>query len=384
VIRPASRPPTRHAALAAALLLALALAPAPAPAAKSEAEARAELAKIRERIRKITEDVQEDVARRDGVARELREADRSVAGARSRLDDVREARTDGEQRRAKLRAEKARTSAALDAEREALAAQVRAAYVGGRDEQLKVVLNAGDPATLGRMLAYYSYFGRARAAAIERIREQLRRLDALDQELAAEEAKLAELEQRRREEVGALDAARERREKALDALQARIASRNVQLRELRANAQSVERLVEKLRAAIAESAAGEFRAPPGGRRFDELRGRLPWPARGRVVANFGQERAAGLRWSGVLIETAPGAAVRAPYHGRVVYADWLTGLGQLVILDHGGGWLSLDGTNERLRTEVGARGPRPELYFEIRRGGRPVDPRPFLQGAARR
>ena len=86
--------------------------------------------------------------------------------------------------------------------------------------------------------------------------------------------------------------------------------------------------------------------------------------------------------------------MRAVYHGRVVYADWLSGLGLLIIVDHGDGYLSLYGHNERLYKDVGERvtagdtiatlgdsggRPRPELYFEIRKGGRPVDPRPWFK-----
>lgn len=361
--------------------------------AKSEADAKAELAKVRDRIRKITEDVQDDVAKRDGVTAELRDADKAVTAARAKLEDVRGSREQSERRRAELQADQAKAEAALAAERDALAAQLRSAYVAGREEQLKVLLNAKDPATLGRMLQYYSYFGRARAETIATIDEQVTHLEQLDQELADEDAKLASLEQRRRGEVSSLDAARARREKALAALQARIDTRTTELKQLKDNAQALEQLVEKLRLAMQEFDASDVTTPAGRRGFELARGRLPWPAHGRIVASYGDARPGGLRWNGVLLETAPGATVRAPYYGRVIYADWLTGLGQLVILDHGGGYISLYANNEQIRAQVGQRvepgdalatssssGLRPELYFEIRKGSRPTDPRPWLKG----
>jgi septal ring factor EnvC (AmiA/AmiB activator) len=98
-----------------------------------------------------------------------------------------------------------------------------------------------------------------------------------------------------------------------------------------------------------------------------------------------------------MIEAARGTKVRAPYFGRVVYADWLSGLGLLTIIDHGDGYLSLYGHNERLYKEVGERvtagdtiatvgdsggQPTPGLYFEIRKGGHPVDPRPWFKSAS--
>jgi septal ring factor EnvC (AmiA/AmiB activator) len=124
---------------------------------------------------------------------------------------------------------------------------------------------------------------------------------------------------------------------------------------------------------------------------------LSWPVAGKLIASFGQTRAGGVKWDGVLLSGAQGSAVRAVYHGRVVYADWLSGLGLLTIIDHGDGYLSLYGHNERLYKEVGERvtagdtiatvgdsGGRstPALYFEIRKAGRPIDPRPWFKSAA--
>jgi septal ring factor EnvC (AmiA/AmiB activator) len=113
-----------------------------------------------------------------------------------------------------------------------------------------------------------------------------------------------------------------------------------------------------------------------------------------VTAKFGDNRASGVKWEGVVIATERDAPVKAVAAGRVVYADWLPGLGLLAIVDHGEGYLSLYGHNDRLLKAVGepveAGGPiaaagdtggraAPELYFEIRRGGRPVDPAPWFR-----
>jgi septal ring factor EnvC (AmiA/AmiB activator) len=380
------------------LLVLTALAAAPALAASNPAETEAALGRVKARIREVTEAVQGDVARRDGVARELKAADEALAAARKRVEDVRARRAASEARQAELKAEQGRAARELTAERDALAGQLRSAYVGGRDEQLKVLLNAGDPALLGRMLVYYSYLGRARADRIRAINERAERLEALDEALAAESARLAALEDERRREATAYDAARAERQRALGELQARIASHSAELRELKANAASLEDLLARLRAALEDFDSPDFVGPGGaGRPFADVHGRLPWPAHGRLVAQFGEQRAAGLKWQGLLLETRRAGEIRAAYFGRVVYADWLPGLGLLMILDHGGGYLSLYGYNEKLYKAVGDRvrpgeliaasfgdsAARPELYFEIRQGARPVDPRPWLKGAPR-
>jgi len=388
-----------HARRTLSLLALAGLLAAPAWAfAASPADTEAALGRVRTRIREVTEAVQGDVARRDSVARELKAADEALAGAKRRLEDVRARRAASEARQAELRTEQGRAARELNAERDALAGQLRSAYAGGRDEELKVLLNAGDPATLGRMLAYYSYLGRARADRIHAIGERAERLEALDEALSAETARLASLEDERRREASAYDAARAERQRALGELQARIASHSAELKELKANAASLEDLLARLRAALEDFDSPDFVGPGGaGRPFTDVHGRLPWPAHGRLVAQFGEPRAAGLKWQGLLLETRRAGEIRAPYFGRVVYADWLPGLGLLMILDHGGGYLSLYGYNEKLYKAVGDRvrpgeviaasfgdgAARPELYFEIRQGARPVDPRPWLRGSPR-
>jgi septal ring factor EnvC (AmiA/AmiB activator) len=382
-----------------AVLLALAvLAGGPAHAATSPADTEAALGRVKARIHEVTEAVQGDVARRDSVAAQLKAADEALAACKQRLEDVRARRSASEAKRAELRGEAERAAAELAAERDALAGQLRAAYMGGRDEELKVLLNAGTPATLGRMLVYYSYLGRARSDRIRAITEHATRLDALDQALAAENARLAALEDERRREAGRYDAARSERQRALGELQARIASRSAELKDLKANAASLEDLLARLREALEDFDSADFAGPGGSRRpFPDVHGRLPWPAHGRLLAQFGEPRAGGLKWQGLLLETRRAGEIRAPYYGRVVYADWLPGLGLLMILDHGDGYLSLYGYNEKLYKSAGDRvrpgeliaasfgegEARPALYFEIRQGARPLDPRPWLKGAPR-
>ncbi len=381
------------------LLLATGLVGGVDAAPRSPAETEAQLGRIQARIKEVTEAVQADTARRDGVAADLHAADQALAEARRRLEDVRGRHAASLARQAELRTEEARTRDALLAERDALAGELRAAYLGGRDAQLKVLLNTTDPAKLGRMLAYYGYFGRARTARIEAIRQRAAELETVDEALAAETVRLGDLEQERAREAKALDGARAERARALGALQARIAGHSGELKDLKANAASLEDLLTRLRAALED--AGEEGPGPGSARrpFNELRGKLAWPARGAVAASFGEVRAGGLRWNGLLLDTHAGGQVKAPYFGRVVYADWLPGLGLLLILDHGGGFLSLYGYNERLARQVGdhvkpgdvlaesyAAGDgagRPQLYLEIRQGARPLDPRGWLKGNPR-
>jgi len=374
-------------ALAAAILAGAAAALALAQSGDPR-KTEAELAAVQAEIERVRAQVSRDQVERDRLSRELRAAEMSVGAARASLERLRAERAAHSARRAQLAADRRQQQAALERGRESLAGEIRAAYVIGREEPLRLLLNQKDPARAGRMLAYYGYFGRARAGRIGAIEAGMRRIEELDRELADEEQRLETLEAELRAELTRLEAARSRRGTVLAGLTAESRTREQSLERLRRQKSGLEKLLRELKRAIEKFPVTSKDA------FAKLRGQLAWPVAGRLVARFGESRARGVKWDGVLVATDRGAPVHSVYHGRVVYADWLPGLGLLAIVDHGEGFLSLYGHNERLYKAAGERvtagdtiaaagdsggRSRPELYFEIRRGGKPVDPRPWFR-----
>jgi murein hydrolase activator len=378
------------------LLLALCLlsAAVAAPQEANPAKAEADLKAVRSQIDRVRAEMERDAGRRDKLARELEDSEKTVSGARGELDKLRRERAVHTAKRAELAGKRRTEEAALGERREALAGQIRAAHMIGQEEPLKLLLNQRNPAQTGRVLTYYQYFGRARASQIAAINSHIAELSTLDAALAEEEARLLALEEQRKGELSRLQSARERRGRALVTLEAESKNRAKELERLKDQQGGLEKLVRELRRALERIDKFPTDSKDA---FARLRGKLAWPAAGKLIASFGQTRAGGVKWDGVLLSGAQGTAVHAVYHGRVVYADWLSGLGLLTIIDHGDGYLSLYGHNERLYKEVGERvtagdtiatvgdsGGRstPALYFEIRRAGKPIDPRPWFKSAA--
>ncbi len=356
--------------------------------AADERKAEADLSKIREDIAELQKSIRSETTERDGLAARLRDAEITVAEARRRLDGLRAQRKESTRRRAELQAKRVGAERALEAQRDALAGQLRAAYTIGRDEQLKLLLNQQDPAQVGRMFAYYGYFGRARAARIGSIRTQLERLLELDRQLAAEEERLAQLEEEAGNELEAMQRGRLVRATVVKELDQELKNRRVKLARLKREESTLESLLADLRRVIREFPV-DSEEP-----FEKLKGRLAWPVLGKLVADFGQRRSPGLKWNGVLLATERGSQVRALYFGRVIYADWLPGMGLLTILEHRGGYLSLYGHNQQLFKAVGdwvspgdviatagdsGGRSQPELYFEIRKGATPLNPHQWIK-----
>lgn len=364
------------------------------PATQSAADARkaeAELQAVKSEIQRITRQVSEEQVERDRLTRELRSAEVSVGKAREGLDDVRRGRAQAAARRTALAAERRAREADLAQNRGDLAGQLRAAYLIGRQEPLKLLLNQKDPGRAGRMFVYYSYFGRARAQQIHLIENDVQTISQLDGELETEDGKLAELEKEQQAQLADLEQARARRSGVLASVTAESNSHAQSLERLKSQQGGLEKLLSQLRRALEQFPVDSNDA------FARLRGKLAWPVSGKLIARFGEPRAGGVKWDGVLLATERGAPVRAVFRGRVIYADWLPGLGLLTIVDHGDGYMSLYGHNERLYKAVGERvnagdplgtagdsggSSRPELYFEIRKGGKAVDPRPWFKAGA--
>jgi murein hydrolase activator len=384
----ARRAPRWLLLLSAALAVGAGAAEEPSPA-KAEAELKA----VRSQIDRMRADMERDAGRRDKLTRELEETEKTVSSARGELDKLKRERTLHNARRAELAAQRRAQESALGERRAALAGQIRAAHMIGQREPLKLLLSQRDPAQTGRVLTYYQYFGTARASQIAAINSHLAEISTLDAALAEEEARLTALEEQQRGELSKLQSARERRGRALVTLEAESKNRARELERLKDQQGGLEKLVRELRRALERIDKFPTDSKDA---FAKLRGKLSWPVAGKLMASFGQTRAGGVKWDGVLLAGSQGSAVRAVYHGRIVYADWLSGLGLLTIIDHGDGYLSLYGHNERLYKEVGERvtagdtiatvgdsGGRstPALYFEIRKAGRPVDPRPWFKSA---
>jgi septal ring factor EnvC (AmiA/AmiB activator) len=375
--------------LAAAAGLPGGLAAAPKPEADAK-KAEAELSAVKSEIERVTREVSASQVERDRLTRDLKSAELSVGHARESLGDLKRQRAAHAARRGALATEQRGRQVQLEKNRADLAGEIRAAYTIGRQEPLKLLLNQEDPALAGRMFAYYGYFGRARASEIKIIQDDVQRLADLGAELDAEDAALGRLEQQQRAELSALERARTQRSQVLAGLEAESRTRAQNLERLRAQQAGLEQLLRELRAAMERFPLETNEA------FARLRGKLAWPVSGHLVARFGDARAGGVRWDGVLVATERGTPVKAVCGGRVIYADWLPGLGLLAIVDHGEGYLSLYGHNERLYKAAGehvAAGEalasagdtggtgRTELYFEIRKGGKPVDPRPWFRAA---
>ena len=347
-----------------------------------------ELKQVRQQISELKQSMDRRAEERDRITAALQSAEVEISEKRITLKELERQRQYSERRKAELDQSIVAQESALAAETAQLSAQVRAAYTSGNQERVKLLLNQQDPAALGRLLKYYEYFSDFRAANIAGVTERLDELTRLRAEAADEEARMDRLARTRYAELSELDTAQGRRRELLAALDAQIRSEGSAIERLAAQEQDLSRLIAELTSILSDYPISSEEP------FSTLKGRLTWPVAGRVLHDYGEGRSSGqLKWNGVVLAAPRGREVRAVYHGRVIFADWLAGMGLLVIVDHGEGYMTLYGYNETLLKSpgdwvapgdviatVGDSGgqARAGLYFELRQGTKPVNPRAWV------
>jgi septal ring factor EnvC (AmiA/AmiB activator) len=361
----------------------------PAPAARDAGKTEDELARVQKQIRTLETQTRRDQAKRKDLDKQLRTAEEEASRLRGQLTSTRRQLAIASRKLADLNRQLEKTRAELERQRGELAAQLRLVHISEGNELLRVSLNQQDPRALGRHLTWLGYLARHRSELLGSVQASLESLDRDRIAVEQQQAELASLEGRRRQQLAGLEQARSTRASVLGDLDRQLRSGNQQLSRARTEARTLQNLLRELERQIARNQNGPAVAP------GKPLGKGRWPVKGSLLADYGQTRAGGqLRWDGVLISASAGSDVVAVRNGRVVYADWLPGLGQLLVLDHGGGYLSLYGHNQDLVHKVGeqvAAGDviahvgdtggqaRPALYFEVRRNGKPQNPHQWVK-----
>jgi septal ring factor EnvC (AmiA/AmiB activator) len=358
--------------------------------AAQEAQTKQKLEQVRGEIHKITDAQKATNAQKNDAAAALRDQELKVAATARQLRTLDQKLSAQKEKLDQLVAQRDALDAKLKDQRNALAALLRSAYAMGRGEELKLLLAQDRIDSLGRMLVYYRYFEHARVGEIQALLKDLGALAQVQSAIESETAQLKAAHDDRLAEAKQLEGERAERTLVLAALETTLKDQQTRLAALGKDEKGLLELLERLRDIFADIPKQIAGAEP----FAQLRGRLIWPVRGKVVTAFGASNEGERESHGVLIATANGSDVHAVSHGRVVFADWLRGFGLLIIVDHGDGYLSLYGYNESLLKDVGdwvnvneviatsgASGGRKTagLYFELRYQGKAIDPKDWLR-----
>lgn len=393
-----------------------------AAVADSVAGRQSELDALKRRLDALQQEARHTEATQKEAADELRASERAISDAVRALRELDSARQQTSGDLAALNRQAESVEARVRAQQVRLADALRAAHRRGEADALRLLLDGNDPNQTARELRYLAHISRAQQGQIEALRSELATLAALRDRIEQKNARLVQLRTARETEQQRLFAERTARAQVLDTLSAQIRRQRREISTLQRDERNLTQLVERLNRLMAQQAArdaararaaqqaqakarGRVEAearPPlavntetpvafrADRPFSQLRGSLRLPVPGELMNRFGAPREdGGVSWKGVFIRAAQGTAVKAIAAGRVVFSEWLRGFGNLIIVDHGEGYMSLYSNNESLYKQVGEQvqpgdaiatvgnsGGQPDtgLYFEMRHQSRPLNP----------
>ncbi len=383
----------RRFALVATLLaslLAANLALAANPSAQEEVSEQ-QLKALRKDISKLQGWLTEARGEHSQLENRLRETEVQIGQLVSRIAENSNEAAELEQRLMRLRSEQRSLQTQLDQQAGYLRQQIRSAYAMGRQEYLKVLLNQQEPDRVARLLRYYDYINKKRAEQIEEYLGTARQLSVVQSEIITRGKTLEQVRRSLQNRRSELLAEQKKRQAVVKQLSQEIAGRGDELKKLLADQKRLEQLLEAVTEAIIKLPPPRDASP-----FPQMRGKLPWPIKGRVLSAYGSKQYNNrLTSHGMLIQAREGDAVRSIHGGRVVFADWLRGFGFMLIIDHGEGYMSLYGYNQTLNKQpgdwvhggeviatAGSTGGQQNngLYFEIRSDGQPLDPISWIAG----
>jgi len=358
------------------ILLGIGLATGASGATEQE-----KLDQLRKRIGALQQDLEKSSESKSEAADALRDSERAISDSSRKLRELARRQQQASAELLQLQEQSSRLKTQMQGQQAQLSALLYQQYLGGRQDYLQLLLDSRDPNQTARDLHYYGYIARGQAAWLNTLRGNLAQLNALTEHARRKNDELTALGQDAAAQGMALEQDRQARQQVLLRISAHIRAQNREIGHLRQNENRLAQLVEKLANMFAQSNSSPFEA---------LRGRLSMPVKGKVSNKFGTRRPDGtVVWKGWFLRASGGQEVKAVAPGQVVFADWLRGFGNLLIIDHGKGYMSLYGYNETLYKQVGdtLRGgdtiatvgnsggsEDSGLYFELRHEGKPIDP----------
>ncbi|MGV3591419.1 MAG: murein hydrolase activator EnvC family protein [Gammaproteobacteria bacterium] len=353
--------------------------------AQTAQQQQADLERINAAIAAAERQLAASREQRGAVASEIEASEKAILDTARALAGVRSELAGQQQALAELRDTQAQLAADSATQQRIIANYARRAWMSGNEEYLKLLLNQDDPQRSARVLRYYGYFSAARADKLAAFRQTLSELAQVEVDIEAASAALATQQDELTMQQQQLATQQQERQALLARLDSDLTAGDAALQQLEMDKIEIELLLQELQSSLAENSSVSDQEP-----FASRKGQLNWPLDGPHINRFGTRHSLGdLTWEGVTIAAQAGADIRAIHHGRVVFADWFTTSGLLLIIDHGDGFMSLYAHNQELYRTVGewvaagdviaaagnTGGQREAgLYFEIRRNGRAENP----------
>jgi septal ring factor EnvC (AmiA/AmiB activator) len=367
----------------------------------ASASQQEELENLRQRITTMQSEMAKTSESKTEAADALRASERAISDSNRKIAALAEQQREADTKLNELHAQQQQLKQHLSWQQALLSRLLYQQYLGGKHEYLKLMLDNQDPNKVARDLQYFRYIAHNRAAWLDSLRTNLNALKNISDKVQAQSEALSNLRAEQAAQKEKLKQDQHERQQVLGRISNQLTQQRHEITRLQHDENRLARLVAKIAEMLAKQKTKSlFRnenIPDNrfdGQPFERLQGKLALPVKGDITNHFGATRPdSTVLWKGIFIRSSSGQSVKVIAAGRVVFADWLRGFGNLLIVDHGHAYMSLYGNNETLYKQVGdeLRGgdtiatvgnsggnSDSGLYFELRHESKPLDPIKWL------
>lgn len=360
-----------------------------------------ELENLRKRISTMQREMDKTSESKSEASDALRDSERDISNANRKLKELVTQQQGVNQTLSSLQTQQQHLNSRIADQQVLLGKLLYQQYLGGQQEYFKLILGNQDPNQVARDLQYYQYIARHRATWLATLRSDLASLAVVSQSTREQLSELSTLRAEQAAQKKSLEKSKADRQRTLGKISKQLRTQRREIHRMQRNENRLAELVEKLTKMLSQPSSNTLlrneNLPDNrfdGSPFEELKGKLTLPVRGEITNRFNTPRPdSTVLWKGLFVRTSTGQTVKAIASGQVVFADWLRGFGNLLIIDHGKGYMSLYGNNETLYKQVGdvLRGGDTiatvgnsggnvdfGLYFELRHKSKPLDPMQWL------
>ncbi len=385
-------------------------------AAKKIDVAKEDLSDLHEKITALKKELDNNQAAHKDAADALKDSETAISSANKKLREINQKQNKNKNTLSTLKKQSLTLNERLSDQQKRLSSLLRQQYMHGDQSYTQLILQNKNPSEIARDVKYFSYIAKQHAKVIDDMQSSLAKVKALNNKTAEALKLVAELKAKQEAERKTLEAQKKEKSKVVKTLSKQISAQRGEIKKLTRDEKNLSNLVKrlakiipkkvkkakkKIRNSVDDSAnkkssqvvINNEETPSNdyaGFNFSALKGKLRLPARGELTNRFGAKRDdTGISWKGLFIRAAEGTDVKTVASGRVVFADWMRGFGNLIIVDHGSGYMSLYGNNQAVLKNVGEEVTAGDaiasignsggnesngVYYELRRNSLPFDP----------
>ncbi len=365
------------------LLLSISLTAHSQTSVPNKEQKQTELKALQKKIKQLQNTIAVKQDSKNQYIKQLKKTEKNIGLINKEIKKSNKSIQISNKRLKKLLIEKDTLNTSLRKNKRALEKQIYGAYIQGSNSQIQMILNQQDPSKLQRQLMAYQYIAQQQSALIDSVNNDILALAKTTEHIKTEKNQLTKQQQLLIQQKQSLTRDQAKRKKIIAQLDAQLKKQGAHLKSLNEDEKQLKQLIASINDIFKN-------ATPPQKPFKQLKGKLPWPMEGQLRAMFGHLKPlSNLKWQGNVIYAKEGQLVRAISSGIVAYADWLKGFGNLIIINHGDGYLSLYSHNQSLYKAAGEPVMKGEIissagnsggfkksgiYFEIRKKGKPQNP----------